>query len=254
MSSNPRAQKKRKTSNPDPENSDSDRSSTTGGVSLKAQQPKNQKRIPEAPPADDESDDDDKYASAESDSGADDEEDSGAESDDSISSLLAAQSEATLSKKRKRHDPDVFATSMSKILSSHLTTGARKDPVLVRAKQMGAGLEEAKLEAKARRIQKEERRKEKEKGRVRELIPKDDDAAAARALAKERLLKGVARSGVARLYNAIRAAQVKAEEATKTAKKEGMVGIKNREEKVTEMSKQGFLDLIQSTAKPKQAV
>lgn len=96
---------------------------------------------------------------------------------------------------------------------------------------MSGGIEEAKAEAKARRIQKEERRKEKERGRVRDVIPKDDDAAAARALEKERLLKGVARSGVARLYNAIRAAQVKADEAAKVAKKEGVVGLKNREEK-----------------------
>jgi hypothetical protein len=134
-------------------------------------------------------------------------------------------------KKRKRNDPDAFATSMSKILGSHLTTAARKDPVLVRAKQTAEHVDEGKLEAKARRIMKEELRKEKEKGRVRDLVPKDDDAAAGRALEKERMLKSIARSGVAKLYNAVRAAQIKGEEAAKGVKKEGVVGLANREAK-----------------------
>jgi len=204
--------------------------------------------------ADTSGDEDDKYASAESsedgDSTADQSpapsEDSAAESDDSISSLVAAQQPNK--KKRKRNDPDVFSSSMAKILGSHLTTAARKDPVLVRAKKGVEQADEGKLEAKAKRALKEELRIEKEKGRVRELVPKDDDQAAKKALEKERMLKGIARSGVAKLYNAVRAAQVKAEEASKDAKNEGIIGMGNREAKVTEMSKQGFLDLIQSSA------
>jgi len=142
----------------------------------------------------------------------------------------------------------VFSSSMAKILGSHLTTAARKDPVLVRAKKGVEQADEGKLEAKAKRALKEELRIEKEKGRVRELVPKDDDQAAKKALEKERMLKGIARSGVAKLYNAVRAAQIKAEEASKDAKNEGIIGMGNREAKVTEMSKQGFLDLIQSSA------
>lgn len=254
MAPTPRAQKKRKT---DTTSVPEDKDTETGGVAL---------------PTDKNDNDDDKYASAEPSSEEDEyslaSESSGNDSDDSISSLVEAQHEQKQKnkKKRKRHDPEAFSTSMSKILGSHLTTTARKDPVLVRAKQTTDHVNEGKLEAKARRAIKEELRKEREKGRIRDLVPKGDDAAAGQALEKERMLKRIARSGVARLYNAVRAAQIKGEEAAKGAKKEGLVGMSNREAKgefmkfrgntihsianrappVTEMSKQGFLDLIQS--------
>jgi hypothetical protein len=187
--------------------------------------------------ADTSGDEDDKYASAESSEDEDltadqfsaSSEDSGAESDDSISSLVAAQQ--LNKKKRKRNDPDAFSSSMAKILGSHLTTTARKDPVLVRAKKGAEQADEGKLQAKAKRALKEELRTEKEKGRVRELVPKDDDQAAKKALEKERTLKGIGRSGVAKLYNAVRAAQIKAEEASKDAKNKGIVGMGNREAK-----------------------
>jgi hypothetical protein len=225
----PRTQKKRKT----------DATTAAPVKPTKAPKPAPKK---EPKPKEPESDDDDKYASAESSSdeeegvdeyslaGDSSADDSGAESDDSISSLVAAQN-LNNKKKRKRNDPEAFATSMSKILGSHLTTKARKDPVLVRAKQTSEHADEGKLEAKARRIMKDELRKEKEKGRLRDLVPKDDDAAAGRALEKERMLKSIARSGVAKLYNAVRAAQIKGEEAAKGVKKEGLVGLANREAK-----------------------
>ncbi len=65
-------------------------------------------------------------------------------------------------------------------------------------------------------------------------------------MATERLLRKVAQRGVVKLFNAVRAAQVKAVEAERVVKKEGVVGVKRKEEKVTEMSKKGFLDLIAS--------
>ena len=238
-----RASKKRKTAEPSApskttkpaDSSDADSSSdeatTTGDAP-----------IPETPSspttaaadAADSDNDEDKYASG-TDSELEDEDDeyplsgSDSEADSDIDDILRAQGGVT--KKRKRNDADAFATSMGKILSSHLTTNARKDPVLVRAKQMQTGQDEAKLEAKARRVLKEEKRKEKERGRVRELVPKDDDQKAKKAMEKERALKSIARSGVARLYNAIRAAQVKGEEAHSAAQKEGIVGMANREAK-----------------------
>jgi hypothetical protein len=44
---------------------------------------------------------------------------------------------------------------------------------------------------------------------------------------------------------------VKGEEAARQARKQGTVGVVNREEKVNEMSKQGFLDLINGKNKKK---
>ncbi|KAI7709467.1 hypothetical protein KC353_g10333, partial [Hortaea werneckii] len=68
-------------------------------------------------------------------------------------------------------------------------------------------------------------------------------------LEDEKRLKKTAQRGVVKLFNAVRAAQVKAEEAMKQAKSEGVVGMRQREERVNEMSKQGFLDLISSGGK-----
>ena len=233
-----RAQKKRKTSaaTATPVTT----TTTTTAAATPASPARTKSPQPPTPTADaSDDDDDDKYESGSdsslgelddefslaSDSSADD-------SDDSISSLMAAQQSLQQQrKKRKRTDANAFATSMSKILGSHLTTTARKDPVLVRAKQTAEHVDDGKLEAKAKRVMKEELRKEKEKGRLRELVPKDDDAAAARALEKERMLRSIARSGVAKLYNAVRAAQIKGEAAQKGVMKEGIVGIGNREAK-----------------------
>jgi mitochondrial fusion and transport protein UGO1 len=60
----------------------------------------------------------------------------------------------------------------------------------------------------------------------------------------ERRLRKTAQRGVVRLFNAVRAAQVRAEEAERDAKRQGVVGMGKREERINEMSKKGFLDLI----------
>jgi Rrp15p len=121
-----------------------------------------------------------------------DNESNGSDDSDNLSDLLASKS---ASKKRKRNDPAVFSTTMSKILSSHLTTTARKDPVLVRAKHSAAQADEVKLEAKARRVLRDERRKEMEKGRIRDVVPEDDEGAR-KALEMERRLKKTAQRGI----------------------------------------------------------
>lgn len=56
---------------------------------------------------------------------------------------------------------------------------------------------------------------------------------------QERRLKKTAQRGVVKLFNAVRAAQVKGEEA---AKEGGAPG--RKKERVTEMSKAGFLELV----------
>lgn len=151
------------------------------------------------------------------------------DSDSNLSDLLLSTPHP--SKKRKRNDPEVFSTTMSKILSSHLTTTARKDPVLVRAKHSAMEIDESKIEAKARRVLREEKRKGLEKGRVREVVPKDNDEAARKALELEKRLRKTAQRGVVKLFNAVRAAQIKGEEGSRVVKSKGVVGIAKREEK-----------------------
>ena len=47
-----------------------------------------------------------------------------------------------------------------------------------------------------------------------------------------------------KLFNAVRAAQVRGEEAVKQERKKGTIGMGEREKAANEVSKQGFLELI----------
>lgn len=159
--------------------------------------------------------------------------------------------------KRKRNDPDSMATSMLKILDTKLTASKRANPLLSRSKtpaEADKQLADAKLESKARAQIRAEKRALAEKGHVADVLglqtPNVDTGA---ILEEEKRLKKTAQRGVVKLFNAVRAAQVKAEEARAEARKEGVVGMKKREERVNEMSKQGFLDLISKGGKAIEA-
>jgi fusion and transport protein UGO1 len=159
--------------------------------------------------------------------------------------------------KKKRNDPNAFATSMSKILDTKLSTSKRSDPVLSRSKtaaDANKSLADSKLESKARAQIKHEKRALLEKGRVKDVLGlENENVATGAVMEEEKRLKKTAQRGVVKLFNAVRAAQVKAETAMKVAKQEGVVGLGKREERMNEMSKQGFLDLISSGGKPTAA-
>lgn len=177
--------------------------------------------------------------------------DSDLESETSMSSSNAA------AEKKKRNDPNAFATSMSKILDTKLSTAKRSDPVLSRSKSAAdanKSLADSKLESKARAQIKTEKRALLEKGRVKDVLGlENENVATGAVMEEEKRLKKTAQRGVVKLFNAVRAAQVKAEGAMKAAKQEGVVGLGKREERMNEMSKQGFLDLISSGGKPTAA-
>ncbi|KAF2483677.1 Rrp15p-domain-containing protein [Neohortaea acidophila] len=167
-----------------------------------------------------------------------------AESEDGVSITSSAATKA----KKKRNDPDAFATSISKILSTKLTQPKRLDPILSRSKETAATTQrvaDAKLDHKARAVLRAEKKQALEKGRVKDVLalerPNVDTGA---LLEQEKRLKKTAQRGVVRLFNAVRAAQVKAAEGMKQARDEGVVGMQKREETINEMSKQGFLDMI----------
>ncbi|MCJ1357502.1 MAG: hypothetical protein MMC33_007498 [Icmadophila ericetorum] len=176
-----------------------------------------------------------------------------------------------LSKKpTKRHDPEAFSTSLQAILSSKLTTQKRTDPVLSRSKsalEASHALSEEKIERKAKKTLRDQKKKSLEKGRVRDVLlgeraellnQKSSTAAAAggdeevekggvsaaQIAEQERRLRKTAQRGVVKLFNAVKQAQVKALEAEREARKGGVVGAKRKEERVGEMSKQGFLEMI----------
>ncbi|RMZ75178.1 hypothetical protein DV738_g5606, partial [Chaetothyriales sp. CBS 135597] len=120
----------------------------------------------------------------------------------------------------KRNDPSAFATSMSRILSSKLPA-ARRD-------------EDKRLERKVRAAEKRERlERQKDKARVVE----------AGATADEKRLRKTAQRGVVRLFNAVRAAQVRAAEQAKKDRQgtAAVVGLDKREARAREMSRDAFL-------------
>lgn len=151
-------------------------------------------------------------------------------------------------KRKKRNDPTVFATSISKILNSKLTTSKRADPVLARSKEAADAVKEmseAKLEAKARQKMRDDKREKLDNGRIKDVLGLNStDVSTEGIIEQEKKYKKLAQRGVVRMFNAIRAAQVMGEQAARDAASQGVVGIDKREQKVNEMSKRGFLELI----------
>jgi hypothetical protein len=151
----------------------------------------------------------------------------------------------------KRNDPEAFSTSISKILSTKLSQAARKDPVLSRSREAAeasSAIANEKLDRKAKAKLRAEHKEQLERGRVRDVLGLSTGEAGETAEEEKRLRK-MAQRGVVKLFNAVRAAQIRGEEAAREERKKGTVGIANREEKVNEMTKQGFLDLINSKSK-----
>lgn len=181
----------------------------------------------------------------------DDDAESDVESTTSMTSSQAARN------KKKRNDPTAFATSISKILDTKLSTAKRSDPVLSRSKSAAEAnkiLADQKLEAKAKAQIRAEKVAAREKGRIKDVLGLETEGVeTGKVVELERRLKKTAQRGVVRLFNAVRAAQVQGEKARIQAVNSGVVGMGKREERVNEMSKQGFLDLISSGGKVVEA-
>ena len=182
----------------------------------------------------------------------DDENGSGATSDSEIEGSddesLGASSSNLDRKPRKRNDPTAFATSISRILNSKLTASKRVDPVLSRSKEASdtaKDLAESRLEAKAKRKLREEKKTLLDRSHVTDVLGLESTEMLTGEVAElERSLKKTAQRGVVKLFNAVRAAQVKGEEAAREVRNAGTVGADRRQERVNEMSKKGFLDLL----------
>lgn len=153
----------------------------------------------------------------------------------------------------KRNDPEVFSTSITKILSTKLSQAARKDPVLSRSKQaaeVSSSIAGERLEQKAKAKLRADKKEDLDRGRVKDVLGLNRGEAGQTAEEEQRLRK-TAQRGVIKLFNAVRAAQVKGEEAAREERKKGTIGMGHRDEKVNEVSKQGFLELINGKNKSK---
>ncbi|POS84831.1 hypothetical protein EPUL_004604 [Erysiphe pulchra] len=176
---------------------------------------------------------------------------------------------SSIKRKRKRNDPDIFATSMSKILGSKLTSSKRNDPVLARSAQaqyISKQATDAKLESLARRKIRADRKEALKKGRVIDVLGSNMASESLKTsnqevthknsqeiAEEEKKFKKIAQRGVIKLFNAVRAAQIKGEEAAREAKARGIVSQRSKEEKINEMSKKGFLDLISKGGENKKS-
>lgn len=146
----------------------------------------------------------------------------------------------------KRNDPSAFSTSISKILSTKLPASARADPVLSRSRnaaQTSSEWENEKLDKQARAKMRAEKKEELDRGRVRDVMG-IERGLTGQVGEEEKRLRKTAQRGVVKLFNAVRAAQVRGEEAARDERKKGTVGMGEREKAVNEVSKQGFLELI----------
>ncbi|KAL2059349.1 hypothetical protein ABVK25_000641 [Lepraria finkii] len=176
---------------------------------------------------------------------------------DSDSNTSASQpsnpNKTKLSKQRsKRNDPAAFASSMSAILGTKLSTQKRADPVLARsatAAEANASISNTKLETKARHKLRSEMKEALEKRSGEGCFGNRKCAVTQATLEEEKRLGKIAQRGVLKLFNAVRQAQVRREEARKAAS--SIAGRGRREEKVGEMSKIGFLEMVAGGGKGK---
>lgn len=140
----------------------------------------------------------------------------------------ASQTSTTARKLKKRNDPTAFATSITRILATKLTTTKRSEPILARSKDAQTAhkeLADSKLSEKARRQILAEKRAAREKGRVTDVLGlRDASTSTAAVTAKEKELRRTAQKGVIKLFNAVRAAQVKGEAAQQMAREQGLWG------------------------------
>lgn len=156
------------------------------------------------------------------------------------------------SKKSKHDDGSAeFSSAVNAILSSHLKAYDRKDPIMARNKKVLKKNDSDKLDQQAKRALLVEKKKQLGKARKKEIIPMATDEQAGSEirilLEKETKLRKIARKGVVKLFNAILSTQV-----STTKEVEANLGdVKNvpeREQLITEVSKEKFLDMVKAAA------
>lgn len=136
---------------------------------------------------------------------------------------------------------EAFGRAFNAILSSKVKAHDRDNPILIRNKNKVKSLESSKLESKAKRAITADKKALEQKDRVKNILEPRDGKDTSELLEHERKLKKIAQRGVVRLFNAVLASQ--------NVRSSDSVAITKKEEHMTEMSKEKFLDLIRSGGK-----
>ena len=156
-------------------------------------------------------------------SDSDDDSQPSASVSDSGDSLSDPQITRRRKKLSKRNDPSAFSTSIAKILSTKLSTSVRADPVLSRSKstaQNTSDLVNEKLERRARAKLRAEKKEELDRDRIKDVLGVQRGEAGEIAEQEKRLRK-IAQRGVVKLFNAVRAAQVRGERQPRRRERSG---------------------------------
>lgn len=167
--------------------------------------------------------------------------------DDEIEGMKAERNKTKASKLRqsKEENTESFSNAMDALLNSHLKAHDRSDPILVRQKKkIIKKLNDEKLDAKAKRLLKMERKELMEKGRQKDLLPQSE-VNARLILEHEKKLKKTAQRGVIKLFNAILNTQIQTDQLIDGIEEKR--DYKNDKKNVaSEISKETFLDMVKA--------
>ncbi|KAF9925838.1 Trimeric GatFAB AmidoTransferase(AdT) complex subunit [Linnemannia zychae] len=139
-------------------------------------------------------------------------------------------------KASKKHTEENMAEAMSKILGSSLRKADVSTPILAKSRGAERKIEEEKMEAKARKAISNEKKRLANRDRV-----KPDYT----GMEYEKKLRKVATRGVVQLFNAIKAQQKTTEDLTDKMRPITT----NAKDKVANLTKASFLDLLKSGTK-----
>ncbi|KAF9950810.1 hypothetical protein BGZ72_007588 [Mortierella alpina] len=142
----------------------------------------------------------------------------------------------TVKKTSKKHTEENMAEAMSKILGSSLRKADASMPILARSRGVERKLEEEKMEAKARKAITNEKKRLANKDRVKPEYT---------GMEYEKKLRKVATRGVVQLFNAIKAQQKATDDLTEKIRPITT----NSKDKVANLTKASFLDLLKSGTK-----
>ncbi|KAF9297909.1 Trimeric GatFAB AmidoTransferase(AdT) complex subunit [Mortierella antarctica] len=199
------------------------RGDVTGGQGRKRRAPVEEKEINSGDDSDSDNDGEDEKDS-------DDEEEEASDADDFEGMPAAAK------KVSKKHTEENMAEAMSKILGSTLRKADASTPILARSRGAERKLEEEKMEAKAKKAITNEKKRLANKDRV-----KPDYT----GMEYEKKLRKVATRGVVQLFNAIKAQQKATDDLTEKVRPITA----NSKDKVANLTKASFLDLLKSGTK-----
>ncbi|KAF9283831.1 Trimeric GatFAB AmidoTransferase(AdT) complex subunit [Linnemannia elongata] len=173
---------------------------------------------------------------SDSDNDGEDEKDSGNDAEESDEDDFEGMPATSAKKTSKKHTEENMAEAMSKILGSSLRKADASTPILARSRGAERKIEEEKMEAKARKAISNEKKRLANRDRV-----KPDYT----GMEYEKKLRKVATRGVVQLFNAIKAQQKATDDLTEKVRPITT----NSKDKVANLTKASFLDLLKSGTK-----